>query len=132
MSKYMTFPEIVFKDRDLLLASLEEIGCKDIRQGANLEMGRYYSEQLEQKVEIVIPRGAIGNSFGDIGFVRTESGEYRPVMDDLDRGRALNGQFIPKLRASYNERVVSKVAARLRGTIHRAVEGGVVKIKVRY
>jgi hypothetical protein len=132
MSKYMTFPEIVFKDRDLLTASLEEIGCKDIRQGANLEMGRYYSEQMEQKVEIVIPRGAIGNSFGDIGFARTESGEYRPVIDDLDRSRALNGQFIPKLRASYNERVVAKVAARLRGTIHRTVEGGVVKIKVRY
>jgi hypothetical protein len=132
MSKYMTFPEVAFKDRDLLIAALEEIGCKDIQQGANLEMGRYYSEQLEQKVEIVIPRGAIGNSFGDIGFAWTESGEYRPVMDDLDRSRALNGRFIPMLRAAYNERVVAKVASRLRGTIHRAVEGGVVKIKVRY
>jgi hypothetical protein len=132
MSKYMTFPEVVFKDGDLLIAALEELGCKDIRQGSNLEMGRYYSEQVAQKAEIVIPRGAIGNSFGDIGFPRTESGEYRPVIDDLDRSRALNGQFIPKLRATYNERVVTKVAARLRGTIHRSVEGGVVKIKVRY
>jgi hypothetical protein len=132
MSKYMTFPEVAFKDRELLIAALEEIGCSYIRQGANLEMGRYYSEQLEQKVEIVIPRDAIGNSFGDIGFARTESGEYRPVMDDLDRSRALNGRFIPKLRAAYNERVVAIVAAKLRGTIHRAVEGGVVKIKVRF
>ena len=132
MSKYMTFPEVAFKDRDLLIAALEEIGCRYIRQGADLEMGRYYSEQLEQKVEIVIPRDAIGNSFGDIGFARTESGEYRPVMDDLDRSRALNGRFIPMLRAAYNERVVTKVAERLRGRVHRAVEGGVVKIKVRY
>ena len=132
MSKYMTFPEVSFKDRELLIAALEDIGCSYIRQGADLEMGRYYSEQLQQKVEIVIPRGAVGNSFGDIGFARTEGGEYRPVMDDLDRSRALNGQFIPKLRASYNERVVAKVAARLRGRVHRAVEGGVVKIKVRY
>ena len=132
MSKYMTFPEVAFKDRELLIAALEEIGCSYIRQGANLEMGRYYSEQLEQKVEIVIPRGAIGNSFGDIGFELTESGEYRPIMDDLDRSRALDGRFIPMLRAAYNERVVVKVAARLRGTIHRAVEGGVVKIKVRF
>ena len=37
-----------------------------------------------------------------------------------------------EFRAAYNERVVSKVAARLRGSVHRAVEGGVVKIKVRY
>ena len=132
MSKYMTFPEAAFKDRDLLIAALEEIGCSYIRQGADLEMGRYYSEQLEQKVEIVVPRGAIGNDYGDIGFELTESGEYRPVMDDLDRSRALNGRFIPKLRAAYNERVVAKVAARLRGTTHRVVEGGVVKIKVRF
>jgi hypothetical protein len=54
------------------------------------------------------------------------------VIDNLDEREALNGQFIPRLRTAYNERVVSKVAARLRGTIHRAVEGGVVKIKVRY
>ncbi len=132
MSKYMTFPEVAFKDHDLLIAALEEIGCSYIRQGADLEMGRYYSEQLEQKVAIVIPRGMIGNDYGDIGFELTESGEYRPVMDDLDRSRALNGRFIPMLRATYNERVIAKVAAKLRGTIHRAVEGGVVKIKVRF
>ena len=47
MSKYMTFTEVVFKDRDLLIAALEEIGCKYIRQGENLEMGRYYSDQLQ-------------------------------------------------------------------------------------
>ena len=79
-----------------------------------------------------VPRGVIGNDYGDIGFELTESGEYRPVMDELDRSRALEGRFIPKLRAAYNERVIAKVAARLRGTIHRAVEGGVVKIKVRF
>jgi hypothetical protein len=73
-----------------------------------------------------------GNSFGAIAFQRSESGEYAPVIDDLDGRRVLNGQFIPRLRAAYNERVVSQVAARLRGSVHRVVEGGVVKIKVRY
>ncbi len=132
MSKYMTFTEVVFKDRDLLVAALEDIGCKEIRQGENLEMGRYYWEQLRQRADVIIPRNAIGNLCGDIGFQRSESGEYTPVIDDLDGRRILNGQFIPRLRAAYNERVVSKVAARLRGSVHRTVEGGVVKIKVRY
>jgi len=132
MSKYMTFTEVVFKDRDLLIAALEDIGCKEITQGENLEMGRYYSDQVRQKAEIVIPRGEIGNYYGDIGFQRSESGEYTPVIDNLDQSHVLNGQFVPRLRAAYNERVVGKVAARLRGTIHRAVEGNVVKIKVRY
>ena len=132
MSKYMTFTEVVFKDRDLLIGALEDIGCKEIRQGENLEMGSYYSDQLRQRAEVVIPRGAIGNYYGDIGFRRSESGEYTPVIDNLDQGHVLNGKFIPRLRAAYNERIISKVAVRLRGTVHRAVEGNVVKIKVRY
>ncbi len=132
MSKYMTFNEVVFKDCDLLIGALEDIGCKEIRQGENIEMGRYYSDQLPQKADIIIPRKTIGNYYGDVGFRRSENGDYMPVIDNLDEREALNGQFIPRLRAAYNERVVGKVAARLRGTIHRAVEGNVVKIKVRY
>ena len=132
MSKYMTFTEVVFKDLDLLVAALEDIGCEEIRQGENLAMGRYYSEQLQQHADIVIPRDKIGNFYGDIGFHRSEKGEYTPVIDDLDGRLVLNGQFIPRLRAAYNERVVSKVATRLRGSVHRSVEGGIVKIKVRY
>ncbi|MCI0388078.1 MAG: DUF1257 domain-containing protein [Acidobacteria bacterium] len=132
MSKYMTFNEVVFKDRDLLIGALEDIGCKEIRQGENLEMGRYYSDQLPQRAEIIVPCDTIGNYYGDIGFRRSENGDYTPVIDNLDQSHVLNGQFIPRLRTAYNERVVSKVAARLRGTIHRAVEGNVVKIKVRY
>jgi hypothetical protein len=132
MSKYMTFNEVVFKDRNLLISALQDIGCKEIKQGRNLEMGRYYSDQLPQRAEIIIPRDTIGNYYGDIGFQRSENGEYTPVIDNLDQSHVLNGQFIPRLRAAYNERVVGKVTARLRGTAHRYVEGGVVKIKVRY
>ena len=32
MSKYMTFNEVVFKDRDLLIGVLEDIGCKEVRR----------------------------------------------------------------------------------------------------
>ena len=132
MSKYMTFNEIVFKDRDLLISALQDIGCKEIGQGENLEMGRYYSDQAPQRAEIIIPRNTIDNYYGDIGFRRSEKGDYTPIIDNLDQSHVFNGLFIPRLRAAYNERVVGKVAARCRGTIHRAVEGNVVKIKVRY
>jgi len=132
MSKYLTVTEVVFKDRDLLVAALEDIGCEEIKQGENLALGRYYSEQLQQRADIIIPRDKIGNFYGDIGFQRSEKGEYAPIIDDLDSSRVLNGRFIPRLRAAYNERVVGKVAARLRGSVHRTTEGGIVKIKVRY
>ena len=132
MSKYMTFTEIAFKDRVLLVAALEEIGCLEIRQGNALPLGRYYSEQLAQVADVIVPRHTIGNAYGDIGFQRNEAGALTPIIDDLDQARVLGGRFIPQLRLAYHERVVQTVAQRLRGTIHRTVEGGTVKLKVRY
>ena len=132
MSKYMTFTEIAFKDRALLVAALEEIGCIEIQQGNALPLGRYYSEQTPQTADVIVPRNTIGNAYGDIGFQRNEAGALTPIIDDLDRARVMGGRFIPQLRLAYHERVVQTVAARLRGTVHRTVEGGVIKLKVRY
>lgn len=95
-------------------------------------MGSYWKEQREARADIIIPRYAVGNSLGDISFQRTEAGGYAPVIDELDQSRALGGKFIPLLRAAYNERAVAEVAARVRGTLHRTQQGGVVKIKVRF
>lgn len=133
MSKYLAFNEVVFKDREMLVRALEDIACKNVQVGTDLQMGRYYAEQREQKqtADVIIPRYSIGNSFGDIGFVRTNAG-LAPVLDEYDQSRALGGQFIQRLRAAYNERAVSKVAERVRGTIHRTVVGNVTKIKVRF
>ena len=132
MSKYLAFTEVVFKDRVLLVSALESLGCTGIRQGENLAMGRYWAEQVETKVDVIVPRGVVGNGFGDIGFTRVEGGGYAPVLDDLDKTRALGGKFLPRLRATYNELAVAQVAARVNGTMQRTASGGVVKIRVRF
>ncbi|MBL8208597.1 MAG: DUF1257 domain-containing protein [Blastocatellia bacterium] len=132
MSKYLTFTEVVFKDQETLAIALTDIGCPTIREGIDLEMGRYYNEQTPQCANLIIPRQTFGNVYGDIGFQRQADQSLTPIIDDLDRSRVLNGQFIPKLRAAYHERVVNQVATRLRGTVQRVVEGGVIKLRVRY
>lgn len=132
MSKYLTFTEIAFKDRETLVIALTNIGCPTIRQGVDIEMGRYYHDQTPQCADIIIPRQTFGNVYGDIGFQRQTDQTLTPIIDDLDRSRVLNGQFIPQLRAAYHERVVQQVATRLRGTVQRVVEGGVIKLRVRY
>ncbi len=133
MSKYLAFNEVVFKDREMLVRALEDVGCRNVQVGTDLPMGRYYAEQHAQgqTADVIIHRYAIGNSFGDIGFVRTEAG-LAPVLDEYDQSRALGGRFIRRLRAAYNERAVSKVAERVRGTIHRTVVGNITRIKVRF
>lgn len=132
MSKYLSFTEVSFKDRETLVLALVEIGCKKITQGINIEMGRYWNEQTKQAADIIIPRNTIGNSFGDIGFVRGSDGCYTPVMDEYDRERVFGGMFISRLRTAYNERVVAQVATRLNGTMRRETNGNVLKIKVRF
>ncbi|MFN7931018.1 MAG: hypothetical protein U0Y68_24445 [Blastocatellia bacterium] len=132
MSKYLTFTEIAFKDQEVLVIALTDIGCPIVRHGVDLEMGRYYHEQAPQRADIILPRQTFGNVYGDIGFQRQADQTLRPIIDDLDRNRVLNGEFIPKLRADYHERVAQQVASRLRGTVQRVVEGGVIKLRVRY
>lgn len=132
MSKYLSFSDVVFKDRETLVSALVQIGCQNIKQGEAIEMGRYYAEQTKQTAEIIVSRHTIGNYFGDIGFVRTTDDSYTPIMDDLDKSRALEGKFMTRLRAAYNEQVVARVATRLHGTMHRTQSGNVLKIKVRY
>ncbi len=133
MSKYLAFNDVIFKDREMLVRALADVGCKNVQVGTDLRMGRYFDEQREQNqtADVIIPRHSIGNSFGDIGFVRTDAG-LAPVLDEYDQPRVMGGMFITRLRAAYNERAVQKVAARVRGTIHRAVTGNVTKIKVRF
>lgn len=131
MSKYLTFPEIVFKDRRLLLAALAEIGFADVEEGDQLPLCGYQGDRRPETAEIVVRRQLIGPASNDLGFARTPNG-YVPIMSEYDERTLLAGQFLPRLRTAYGEAVVEEVRRRLHGTTHRTVEGGVVKIRVRY
>ena len=131
MSKYLTFPEILFKDRRLLLAALAEIGFTDIEEGEQLPLYGYQGDRRPETAEIVVRRQVIGPVSNDLGFTRTPTG-YVPIVSEYDERTLLAGQFLPRLRTAYGEAVVEEVRRRLHGTTHRTVEGGVVKIRVRY
>jgi hypothetical protein len=132
MSKYLAFTEAVFKDRELLVSALAELGCANVQQGKDLPLGRYWAEQTAQTADLIIPRYTIGNNYGDIGFVRGAEGSYSVILDDLDQARVLDGKFLPRLRTAYHEQAVAQIAARLRGTMQRSTQGHVHKIKVRF
>ena len=53
-------------------------------------------------------------------------------VSEYDQRTLLGGQFLPRLRTAYSEGVVEEVRRRLHGTTRRTVDGGVVKIRVRY
>jgi hypothetical protein len=131
MSKYLTFPEVIFKDRRLLLAALADLGYAAVEEGETLPLYGYQGDRRAETAEIVVRRQQIGRSSNDIGFTRTPRG-YTPIVSEHDARIVRAGRFLPDLRVAYAERVVAEVQRRVRGTARRTVEGGVVKITVRY
>lgn len=131
MSKYLTFEEIVLKDRRLLLAALADLGYGEVEEGEGLPLFGYQGDRRAETAAIVVRRRHLGSASNDLGFSRTPAG-YVPIVSEYDARTLRAGRFLPELRVAYAERAVAEVRRRLRGTARRTVEGGVVKITVRY
>jgi Protein of unknown function (DUF1257) len=131
VSKYLTFPDIVFKDRRLLLAALADLGYPEVEEGEALPLYGYHGDRRPETAEIVIRRQHVGSLSNDIGFSRTAQG-YVPFVSEYDQHAVHGGQFLVKVRTGYSERVVEEVTRRLHGSAQRQVEGSVVKIRVRF
>ena len=131
MSKYVTFTDVLFKDRRLLLAALADLGYAEVEEGEALALYGYQGDRRTETAEIVVRRRHIGSASNDLGFAHTADG-FVPVISEYDQRVLHGGQFLVKLRTAYHERVVEEVKRRLHGTSQRVVEGYLVKIRVRY
>lgn len=131
MSKYLSFPDIIFRDRRLLLAALADLGYGTVEEGERLALHGYRGDRRAETAEIVVRRQHLGDASNDLGFARTPVG-YAPIVSEYDARTLRGGRFLPALRVAYAERAVAEVQRHLRGTARRTVEGGVVRITVRY
>ena len=131
MSKYLVYQEIVFKDRRLLLAALADLGYTEVEEGEALPLHGYLGNQRPETAEIVVRRRHLGPASNDVGFAKTDAG-YVPLISDYDQRTLHGGQFLVRLRTAYGARAVEQIRRRLRGTARRTVEGGVVKIRIRF
>lgn len=131
MSKYLSFPDVVFTDRRLLLAALADLGYPEVEEGEALPLSGYQGDRRPETAELVVRRRHLGAASNDLGFARTPQG-YLPIISDFDQRTLQGGQFLVRLRTAYSEQVVAEVTRRLHGTAHRTVEGHLVKIHVRY
>jgi Protein of unknown function (DUF1257) len=131
VSKYLAYPQIIFKDRGLLMAALADLGYTRIEEGQDLPLYGYRGDRRPETAGLVVRRAHIGSASNDLGFVRSADG-YFPIISDYDQRTLLEGRFLPRLRVAYAEQVVETVRKRLRASVRRTVEGSVVKLKVRY
>lgn len=131
MSKYLTFTDVVFTNKALLLGALADLGYADVEQGEGLRLYGYQGDVRKESAEIVVRRRFIGSASNDLGFARTAEG-YTPIISEYDQRTLHDGKFVARLRAAYNERVVGEMQRRLRGSLRRETQGSVVKLKIRY
>ena len=131
MSKYLSFPDVIFKDRGLLLAALADLGYSQVEEGEALSLFGYQGDRRPETAEIVVRRHHLDSASNDLGFAHTQAG-YVPLVSEYDQRVLQEGQLLPRLRTAYNERAVEEVRRRVHGTSRRVVEGNLVKIRIRY
>jgi hypothetical protein len=131
MSKYIYFDEIVFASRELLLASLRNLGYAHVEEGESLPLYGYQGDRRPETAALVVRRQHLGRVSNDVGFARTADG-YVPIISEYDQQHLLGGQLLVKLRTAYSENVVEAIRVRLRGSVRRTVEDGLVRIQVRF
>jgi Protein of unknown function (DUF1257) len=131
VSKYLTYTDVVFRSRDLLLASLAELGFDKVEEGQDLPLYGYHGDRRPETAAIVVRREHIGLGSNDLGFARIAEG-FVPIISEFDERTLLAGRFLPQLRTVYAQRVVETVRRRLRGSVQRVNDGTLIKLRVRY
>jgi len=131
MSKYMTFTDTAFKDRDCLLNALSECGYAETEEGEALSLYGYRGDRRPETAQIVVRRKYIGSASNDLGFQKTDVG-YVPVISEFDQRHMMQGKFLTSLRTNYNLKSAEKLARNLRGTLTRERVGSTIKIRIKY
>lgn len=131
MSKYMTFTDMAFKDRECLLNALSGCGYATVEEGEALSLYGYQGDRRTETAQIVVRRKYIGSASNDLGFQKTDAG-YVPVISEYDQRYMMQGKFLINLRTNYNLKSAEKLARNLRGTLHKERVGSTIKIRIRY
>lgn len=131
MSKYMTFTDTEFKDRECLLKALQECGYETVEEGEALSLYGYQGDRRAETAQIVVRRKYIGAASNDLGFRKTDAG-YVPVISEYDQRAMMQGKFLTTLRTNYNLKSAEKLARSLRGTLHKERVGSTIKIRIKY
>lgn len=131
MSKYMTFTDTAFKDREFLLNALRDCGYAEVEEGESLSLYGYQGDRRPETAQIVVRRKFIGSASNDLGFQKTDVG-YIPVISEFDQRTMMQGKFLTSLRTNYNLKSAEKLARSLRGTLHQERIGSTIKIRIKY
>ena len=101
MSEVQTV-EVEYKDEDILIESLKELGYNPTIHKEAVGMQTYYSRGKKPKAHIVVKKSQFGG-YMDCGFERIKNG-FRMHIDNMDHGKFKS----KKLKQIYPEKKIMK------------------------
>ena len=126
VSEYIV-KECDFKDEQMLVDALKQMGYKPAVHDEAVEIQTYYNRGVKPKAHIVIDKSQF-RGYGAVGFERQEKG-YKVHMDNGD----LHKFKFNKLKQSYSEATIMKtVRSRSRFSVKsRQEKEGQIHIRLR-
>lgn len=108
--------ETAMTDVDCLKDSLQEMPlnsgqkCTPEVHAQPVHLEGYHGDKRRQTAEIVIKRSQVGSSSNDIGFARSEDGNFKAIISSFDSG-FYNEKWMKELKKKYAEKKVMKSAS---------------------
>jgi len=109
MSKYNEMATVLSHE-GYLIETLREMGYAPEVSAEGAALFGYMGDERSERAQIVIRRRQLDSASNDIGFRRDESGVYRAIISEYDRGIGFNETWIGRIAQAYKERQTMAVA----------------------
>jgi hypothetical protein len=109
MSKYNEM-QTVLSHEGYLIETLREMGYAPEVCAEGAALFGYMGDERSERAQIVIRRRQLDSASNDIGFRRDESGVYRAIISEYDRGIGFNEAWLGRIAQAYKERQTMAVA----------------------
>ena len=133
MSMYCSI-KTKFKDEASLVAALMETGewtreQIEVHSEAQNLFG-YHGDKRKDTAHVIIRRKHVGSASNDIGFRKTESGEFEAIISKYDRSKH-NNKWLGQLKGNYAFYVLERQQkARGRTLMRERLPGGKQRITI--
>ena len=98
--------EVKFKDKDVLIQSLKEMGYNPKVHEKAQNLYGYQGDKRKQKAHIIIPRSQVGASSNDVGFEKVKKGFVLHASEFDSAWRT--GKKLKTLKRTYAETTLKK------------------------
>src|SRR4029077_14204002 len=109
MSKYQEMRTVVSHEGHLIEA-LNEMGYTPEVCSEGTALFGYMGDERSECAQIVIRRRQLDSASNDIGFRRDESGVYRAIISEYDRGIGFDEAWLGRIAQTYKERQTMAIA----------------------